>query len=505
MNLLRGIFFFCIFTTLIVVFSCSDSSKLESKDLQWQWTKTWGGKDILRMYKLVEHSQLIDEKRDYREFCSVSVSNIAVDKIGNVYVTGDFNFSIEFNPEGGGLITNENSFGSEIYLSKFDNNGTWQWTKTLTGPDGNDRLYVSSLSTDSLGNIYITGNCECPLDFASEDFGSYIGKLNADGDLLWTQKWFASYSESIAINDNGDINVTGGYWDGGSLDPDRDLPISSNGDMDCYLSKFDSDGNWKWSKTWGGEQFDMSLSICNDKLGYIYVTGFYSYDAEFDPLGGEFYECRGDDDAFLSRFDTDGKLDWVRTWGGGKSTSGHSVVSDHHSNAYVTGRFRGATDFNPAGGGRHLSTPGTKPSIYLSKFTRTGKWRWTESWEGFVIDDSNSIAVDNSNNAYAIGCFNRNKDDTNAYIRHYNSRGKLICTKTWGGSFVDRATSIAIDESDNVYVAGDFTGNANFNPHGGNIQSPGCYKGAYLSQFSWTTMSSIDNDNVDDIKPPKPD
>ena len=76
----------------------------------------------------------------------------------------------------GELDGNTNSGGRDIFLVKYDSSGTKQWTKLL-GTSSTD-MYLTSwgygVTTDSSGNIYVTGNTSGGLDGNTSSGGSDI-------------------------------------------------------------------------------------------------------------------------------------------------------------------------------------------------------------------------------------------------------------------------------------------------------------------------------------------
>ena len=103
-----------------------------ASDGTFQWAKTWGGTG-----------------RD--------VSNgIAVDSLGNVYVSGPFQNTVDFNPSGGTSHTSNAGSMNNIFLSKFAPDGTFQWVKTWGPSDGGAESY--SIAMDGSNNVYVVGD-----------------------------------------------------------------------------------------------------------------------------------------------------------------------------------------------------------------------------------------------------------------------------------------------------------------------------------------------------------
>lgn len=316
-------------------------------------------------------------------------------------------------------------------------------------------------------------------------------------DYCWTKTWGGvnnDWSESVATDNYGSVYVTGKYQGTVEFNPDGGGWQSSNGLHEVYLSKFDSSGNWMWTKTWGGTESDSAYSVAVDNSGGVYVSGYFQGTVEFNPNGGGSQSSNGSADIFMSKFDLSGNWKWTKTWGGTGGDSGYSLAVDNTGNIYVTGNFAGTVEFDPDGGGSQSSNG--LADAYLSKFDSSGNWKWTKTWGGTESDVGLSVAVDNSGSVYVMGNFagtaefdpdgggSQSSNGINdTYLSKFDSSGNWMWSKTWGGTNDDRGFSVAVDNSDNVYVSGSFYGTSEFNPDGGGSHYAGNGHDAYLSKF----------------------
>jgi len=224
-------------------------------DIKHLWSKRFGG-------------YVIDEGH-----------SISVDSDSNIYIIGNFYSStIDF---GGGTLTNAGY--QDIFLAKFDSNGNHLWSKSFGGSSYD---YGQSVSVDSSGNVYITG-------------------------------WF----ESSTIDFGGGTLTNAGGWD-------------------IFLAKFDSNGNHLWSKRFGGSSDDLGSSVSVDSSGNVYITGWF-WSSTIDFGGGALINV-GLNDIFLVKFDNNGNHKWSKRFGGGDWDEGYSVSVDISGNVYGTGLFSGS-------------------------------------------------------------------------------------------------------------------------------------------------------------------
>jgi len=208
--------------------------------------------------------------------------SVSVDSSGNVYITGSFNSpTIDF---GGGALTNAGIGTSDIFLARFDSNGNHLWSKSFGGSYWD---YGQSVSVGSWDNVYITGDFES----STIDFG------------------------------------------GGAL--------TTAGGTDIFLAKFDSNGNHIWSKRFGGSDDDYGQSVSVGSWDNVYITGYF-WSSTID-FGGGALTTAGNYDIFLAKFDRKGNHIWSKSFGGSYDDYGYSVSVDSSDNVYGIGCFRNST------------------------------------------------------------------------------------------------------------------------------------------------------------------
>ena len=356
-----------------------------------RWVKTWGGTKY--------------------EDCRA----VTVDGSGNIYIAGGFRDIVDFDP-GPGTDEHTSTIGAfDIFLSKFDTEGNYQWVRTW-GPGEGQQVAV-----DGSGNVYLTGRYYLTVDF---DPGSgvdehtsnghsdiFISKFDALGNYIWARTWGSEYlnelGTGIAVEDSGNVFVTGYYQLTVDFDPGNGIENqTSNGYSDIFLSIFDSMGNFENVRCWGGESSDRSRNVEVNGAGNVFVTGNYSSTVDFNPgTEVEEYTSNGGSDIFLSSFDSSGNFAWVRTWGGNNiEDKGFGVVVDGSGFVYVTGKYDGTVDFDP-GPGIENHTADAFYDAFLSKFDSSGTFQWARTWGGFGSDYGFGVDVDVTGNVFIVGSY----------------------------------------------------------------------------------------------------
>jgi len=443
---------------------CVFSGGLAHAGTVYSWTKTMGG-----------------ESGDYGR-------SAAVDGSGNVYVTGYFFGTADFDP---GPDTDDHTSvgGNDIFLTKINPDGTYGWTKTM---GGTNVVYGHSATVDGSGNVYVTGRFEGTADFDpgpdTDDHTSvdgsadiFLTKINPDGTYGWTKTMGGTSSDvghSAAVDGSGNVYVAGYFEGTADFDPgpDTDDHTSVDGSADIFLTKINPDGTYGWTKTMGGSMGDWGNSAAVDGSGNVYVAGYFVGTADFDPGPGDNHTSTGSNDIFLTKINSDGTYGWTKTMGGETDDQGYSARVDGSGNVYVAGYFVGTADFDPGPDtDNHTSR---SYDIFLTKINADGTYGWTKTMGGIDNDYGISPTVDGSGNVYVAGSFQRTADfdpgpDTDdhtsvggndIFLTKINPDGTYGWTKTMGGAGNDSGHSAAVDGSGNVYVAGYFQGTADFDP-----------------------------------------
>jgi len=355
-------------------------------DGYYRWGRTWG-----------ESGDDIDQR------------GVAVSTIGNVYVMGEFEGTIDFDP-GPGIEIRSSEYGGNAYLSKFDSYGNFLWVLTW-GDDG--WAWGNDVEVDSVGNVYVTGGYQGVVDFkpgpgvdehvSIEEQDACLSKFGPDGDFLWAVTWGGVDDEegvSVAVDASDNVYITGNFEKTVDFDPGPGIvEFTSEGHGDIFLSKFNSNGDFIWAWGWGGNDTDRGKAVAVDNCSNVFVTGLFEKSVDFDPGSRvDMHTAVESHDVFLSKFTSDGNYLWAVTWGGEKSDKAEGIVADYRDDIYITGTFWDTVDFDPGAGTEERYIPDTY-SGFLSKFDSSGYFRWVHTWDARAYD----VATDYSDNAYVIG------------------------------------------------------------------------------------------------------
>lgn len=431
-----------------------------------------------------------------------------VNSAGNIYVTGNFDGTADFDP-GPGIENHTSNGGVDIFLSKFDGDGNLVWTRTWGGTGALELDLGKSVASDVFGNVYVGGTFNGTVDFdpgIGVDSKSTVGTddcfvscFDSDGNYKWARTWGGTDIDqtlALDVDEFGNCYVTGRFRL--AVDFGDGNPITSSGFCDVFISRFDPDGNLTWVVTWGGTGSDRGYGIELDNSGNIFVCGYFTAAVDFDPSSGTHnHTAVGARDIFLSCFDTSSGFQWAETWGGIDIDTGYGVSADSSGNVYVTGSYIGTVDFDPTGVTENKTAVGGS-DVFLSCFNSSGIYLWAKSWGGIANDQGNGIATYDPGNIYVTGYYQQMVDFDpggssynltslgvmDIFLSKFDSSGNFTWAQSFGGVSTDEGIGVATDNWGNVFCSGYFQGSVDFNPGiGSDIHTSSYLSDAYLMKL----------------------
>jgi hypothetical protein len=376
-------------------------------------------------------AETVEWIRQFGTELSDQASSVSADELGNVFVSGSTSGSL------GGV----NAGSTDAFVSKFDSSGALAWTRQLGTAGGDNSRGVSS---DGLGNVYITGVTEGDMDGPNAGaFDAFISKYDGNGSLAWTRQFGTNrddYSEGVAADGLGNVYISG--WTGGNFFGE---PVEGAHD-DSFISKYDAEGTLLWMRQTNQAGIDRSYDTTVDDLGNVYISGISINNNSFD--------------AFISKYDADGTLVWTGQFGGGNLERAEGVAVDMQGNVIITGLT--AVSF---GSGQYYDG-------FVTKFDASGNQIWSRHiGTDVVYDTSYDVGTDGQGNVYVTGrtageIGGPNFGGFDGYVNAYDPEGTLLWTRQLGTSLGDSSSDISSDGMGNVYLAG-FTGGGFDGPNAG--------------------------------------
>jgi uncharacterized delta-60 repeat protein len=335
---------------------------------------------------------------------------IAVDNAGNVYVTG-------------WSYTTAGSDDADYATIKYNSAGEQQWVARYNGP-GNLFDEATAIAVDGSGNVYVTGTSWGTA--GNSDYATI--KYNSSGQEQWVARYdgpghFFDGATAIAVDNVGNVYVTGSSWGSGT-------------GSDYATIKYNSSGGQEWIARYNGpgNNNDVATAIAIDTAGNVYVTGWSSgIDLDYATV----------------KYNSVGQQQWVARYNGptNRTDEALALVIDNAGNIYVTG-------FS-------IGTNGS-PDYATIKYNSVGQQQWVARYTGPGNSEANAIAVDSAGNVYVTG-FSEGSVTTVDYATvKYDSAGQEQWVARYHGPGNDwnEATAIGVDNAGNVYVTGASTGSS---------------------------------------------
>lgn len=364
-----------------------------------------------------------------------------------------------------------------LYLSFINLNAqTFEWAN-IEGLYGYD--YGYGLRTDNAGNIYVTGKFEMNANFSDTilpcqgNHDIYLARYSSNGSLDWVRTaggYLGDYAYGLTTDGNSAVIIAGEIQGDSSLIlfQGSSIMLTSIGENDVFIAKYDLNGTLLWAKSEGGWKNEKALSVSNDANGNIYICGFFTDTTIFN---GIISQGKGLHDMFLAKYDSDGNFQWMRQGGGPGRDEAHSAKCDSYGNIYVCGMFSDSATFGGTTYNTTASSNGFYVDAYVAKYAPDGNLIWFKQSGGAYDDVARSITIDNTNKVYVTGEFNANASfDSNylsssgsadIFVASYDESGNVIWAVKAGGSIVDRAKGI-YSNGDNLYITGQFGDTATF-------------------------------------------
>lgn len=304
---------------------------------------------------------------------------IILDAGNNVYMTGRFKDTVDFDP-GTGIASRISHGNFDIFLAKYDNNGNFQWANTI-GDSLSDQAFDVAVD-GTTNNVIITGVYSSHHMDMDPGSGTHYIINNGNAAFNTGNCFVAAYSQSTgayqwAFNIGGfggaggnrlAVDITGNVYVGGTVSGDStdfDPGAGSNwihcanGTYKVFLAKYSSSTSLQWVNGFGGNYGQTANSLAIDNNGGIYQGGYFNSDSmDIDPGPGTYYihnYPNGVQDIYVAKFNSNnGNLNWGFTVGGYYSEVAQDLVLDNSGHFFITGNYGDTVDFDPGTGVHNL-------------------------------------------------------------------------------------------------------------------------------------------------------
>ncbi|RLA91497.1 MAG: hypothetical protein DRG69_09970, partial [Deltaproteobacteria bacterium] len=249
---------------------------------------------------------------------------LTTDNAGNVLLSGIFSDEITI-----GDTPLSSAGSSDVFISKYDENGVFDWAIRA---GGEDIEYVGLISADNQNYIYLAGEFlsfdvtvkDYPITLNEGDGNVLIAKIDPNGNPVWVNSKAGSsinygdyycWPNSIKTDAIGNSYIKGHHADSTYFDNILLTNLFNGPDnykrYNTFIAKIDSDGNTTWAKSISGRRWGYDYNQMDiDNEGNVY----FGSQIRDTLIFGEYftYINSGSSDLFVSKYTSDGELDWVK-------------------------------------------------------------------------------------------------------------------------------------------------------------------------------------------------
>ncbi len=349
--------------------------------------------------------------------------SVATDASGNIYMTG-------YTQSSSGIATSGTyqpalAGSSDGFLAKFNSSGAIQWATYFGGSNVD---VGESVATDASGNVYMGGYTTSASGIAtsgvyqaalSGSFDGFLSKFNSSGVIQWATYYGGGGIEvgtGVATDVSGNVYLAG--WTTSASGIATSLAYQTTyggGNADGFLSKFNTSGTIQWATYYGGSANDTICSVATDPSGDVYFTGETASPSGIATSGAYQAALVSTNDAFLSKFNSSGAIQWGTYYGGSSGGDrGTSVATDALGNVYMGGSTASASGIATTGAFR--TTLAGSYDAFLAKFNNSAARQWGTYYGGTGGDYGQGVAT---------ACFRKRIYEWfyRKYIRHCYYRG----------------------------------------------------------------------------------
>ena len=290
------------------------------------------------------------------------------------------------------------------------------WEQTFGGSSSDWGISVQQTND---GGFIITGLTR---SFGNGEDDVYLIKTDENGNEQWTKTFGGIDDESgysIQITNDGGYIICGGTKSFG------------NGGSDVYLIKTDENGNEQWSKTFGGEGYEIGSCVQQTNDGGYIISG----------STGSF--GNGGSDVYLIKTDGNGDSLWTRTFGGTSSEEGNSIQQTTDEGYIIVG---------------HTDSYGNGDmDIYLIKTDDNGNEEWSKTFGGIDKDRGYSVQQ-TQDGGYIITGWKQSlenegfEEDYDIYLIKTDGNGNELWTNLFGEESINERGISVKQTNDNGFV-----------------------------------------------------
>lgn len=344
------------------------------------------------------------------------VNDLAIDAQGNIYITGYFSGSVDFDP-GPGTFSVQAQGGTDGFVAKLNASGDFQWVAPF---QSNNNANGAGIAIDPTGNAIVTGSFEGTTDFspgngnhifsAAGSYDFFVLQVDSTGNVNWVSVMtgpYAGFGSAVVANAAGDCFISGRFVQTVDFDPGPGVQqLTSAGSYDAFVMSLNTSGELKWVKSFSGEEQILGSALALDAQSNLYITGKFEDSVDFDPGAGvAMMHAPSGGNAYIVKLSESGQYHWSAQLATPYESNGNSIDISAAGEVYTVGHFSGALDFDPGPGQWTLQASSFLGNSFVSKLDTAGNFIWGKSLGSPDGDESNAVKTDPFGNVFTGGAF----------------------------------------------------------------------------------------------------
>lgn len=423
---------------------------------------------------------------------------IAVDAAGNSYVAGYFNGTATF---GTNTLTSAGNTDIFITKQDGNGQLLWVRRAGGPGYDAAKGIAVDALGNCYVTGAYEGEAGFSSTTLTNTSAASYadvfLAKYDPAGNLVWARSAGVEFAHdegtAVAVDGAGNVLVTGRSV----LDTFAGVPVANPGRI--FVAKYTSAGAEVWARkagSYSGGNQDTGTGIATDSAGNVFVTGvFYSPVAAF---GAGSFTNLGSADVFLTKFDAAGTLLWSRQAGGVAQDEAGGVAVAADGSAYLVGATGGNANFSSS---NVTSLAGAASDGFIAKYAGSGSVMWVRQFGGSGLSVARAVAVDAAGTVHVTGYFSGGatfgtntlggiSGSYDAFLTRLDANGVFAFVQQAGGADLsgDFGLGVGADGAGNSVITGYFSGTSSV---GGNTLPSRGAEDVLVTRFNQFTGGGV--------------
>lgn len=292
--------------------------------------------------------------------------------------------------------------GTRMFFSSSNSKGGLNWISYISIL-GNAAL--TQISTDSLGNVYATGNFTGTIASGDQKVTSngrndiFVVKLMPNGQINKLVSFGSigdEFVNNITANAQGELLIAGNFTSGFDIGDMQVRPGSNRSNF--FITKLNSSLDPLWNNVLTSDGLAGISSLAVDPSGCYYAGGSFTINLQLKDTA---FKSQGQTDAFLLKYKVNGELDFVKRIGSDQYDYITGLNIDNIGGIIATGSVGDSIQVDSL----YFYPKRQDDAAFIAQFTETGKTIWGDCISGMGRNFSKASALDKNGNLYYFGSF----------------------------------------------------------------------------------------------------